>query len=442
MKGVYISTYGCQMNENDTERMYAILEQLQYEAVPAPDQADLIIINSCAVREKPVHKVFSEIGQYRKLKQKKPHLKIGIAGCVSTLHKQEITQKSDLVDFVIGPDNIDEIPEILARLDAAPSQPIIQTVFYHRKPYHESTQVRRVPVSVYVNITKGCDNFCTFCVVPFTRGRLRSRPLTDVIADVNRLAQNGAKEVFLLGQNVNSYRSECGADFADLLEALVNQTPISWIRFTTNHPKDFNQKLAQVMGRYGDRICGWVHLPVQSGDDEILKAMNRGYTRQQYLQKVQMIREWVPHVVLSTDVIVGFPGETQQAFENTLSLLDEVRFETVYAFKYSPRPFTKARLLPNPVTEEEKDHRLQVLLKHQEVISFDLAQRHVGQRKKVLVLDVDPARNVVTARSWDHKNVHFPLDSQMSIQPGDYVWVDIQQAYPNVLYGVYSSGGP
>ncbi|MCX7675638.1 MAG: radical SAM protein, partial [Bdellovibrionaceae bacterium] len=245
MKGVYISTYGCQMNENDSERMYTLLEMEGYHAVPSPELADLIIINSCSVREKPVHKVFSEVGTYRKLKEKKPNLKIGVGGCVGSQEKGKLLEASPLIDFVFGTDNIDLLPTILHEVDEKGR--LARTEFRHREPYYVETLIRNPKVTAFVNITKGCDNFCTFCVVPYTRGREKSRPLAHVVDDIHRLVQRGVKEVTLLGQNVNSYRSECGADFADLLQAVARDTDILRIRYTTSHPKDFNEKLMQVM---------------------------------------------------------------------------------------------------------------------------------------------------------------------------------------------------
>lgn len=429
-KGVYISTYGCQMNENDSERMYSLLEMANYAPVSSPDQADLIIINSCSVREKPVHKVHSEVGTYRKLKEQNPNLRIGVGGCVGSQEKDKLLKVSPLIDFVFGTDNIDLLPSIVQRTYTEGR--ISETGFQHRAPYHVDTLIRNAGVTAFVNITKGCDNFCTFCVVPYTRGREKSRPLAHVIDDVKKLVDRGVKEVTVLGQNVNSYTSDCGADFADLLKELALQTDVQRIRYTTSHPKDFNKKLIDVMAEHQTKICEYIHLPVQSGSSSILQAMNRGYSRQEYLDKIELIKESIPNVVLSTDIIVGFPGETDQDFEETASLVEEVKYETLFAFKYSPRPFTKAARFENQIEESVKDARLQELFKRFDAVSFPLAQRYENQVLDVLVEGLDSKRNNLHGRSTQNKNVYF-LGSEDLI--GKTVKVKISKAFPTVMRG-------
>ncbi|MBC86107.1 MAG: tRNA (N6-isopentenyl adenosine(37)-C2)-methylthiotransferase MiaB, partial [Bdellovibrionaceae bacterium] len=282
--GVFISTYGCQMNVNDTERMFTLLEMSNYVPVTSPEQASLIIINSCSVREKPVHKVHSEVGRYRKLKAVNKSLKIGVTGCVAQQEKKKLMDDMDLIDFVVGTDAIDELPQIVARLRESDEKQI-DAKFRHQEAYQVDTLVRNPGVSTFVNITKGCDNFCTFCVVPFTRGRERSRKYSELVDDVKRLVDRGVKEVYLLGQNVNSYQSECGVNFAHLLKGIALETDIERIRYTTSHPKDFNQELVDIMQEYREKICEYIHLPVQSGNSEVLERMNRGYTREEYIEK-------------------------------------------------------------------------------------------------------------------------------------------------------------
>ena len=300
----FISTYGCQMNVNDTERMSCILEMAGWTLVPQPEMSHLIIINSCSIREKPVHKLRSEIGRYKKLKENNPCLKIGVAGCVAQQERSRLLKQIPLVDFVLGTDTIDELPTVISQL--AKKEKIVSAKQTPTEPYHIKTLVGNPGVSTFVNISKGCDNFCTFCVVPFTRGRERSRPLSHLVDDVNSLVKRGVKEVTLLGQNVNSYRSPCGANFAKLLESLVKKTDIKRIRFTTSHPKDFNEELVDIMQEHRDKIMDFIHLPVQSGNTEILRKMNRCYSRGEYIEKAQMILEKMPGSVLSTDLIVGF----------------------------------------------------------------------------------------------------------------------------------------
>lgn len=432
-RGVYISTYGCQMNVNDTERMYSLLEMANYTPVTSPEQADLILINACSVREKPVHKVYSEVGTFRKMRERNPLLKIGVGGCVGAHEKENLIKNQPMIDFVFGTDNIDQLPEILARLDAPETGgKLVETRFQHRAPYHVETLVRAPGVSTFVNITKGCDNFCTFCVVPYTRGREKSRPLAHVIEDVNRLVKRGVKEVTVLGQNVNSYHSECGADFADLIERLAAETAVERIRFTTSHPKDFDQKLVQVLYRNQPRVCEYIHLPFQSGNSRILEMMNRGYTREQYLDKIKMIRDAIPNVVLSTDIIVGFPSESEAEFQDTISLVEEVAFETIFAFKYSPRALTKAARFEGQIAEDVKTDRLARLFAAHDPLAHRLAEKYRGQILDILVENFDEKRGNLSGRSTQNKLTYFPGDKNWI---GKTIQVRIDKAFPAVLRG-------
>lgn len=433
--GVFISTYGCQMNANDTERMYSLLEMCNYTPVSSPDQASLIIINSCSVREKPVHKVHSEVGRYKKLKKENPSLKIGVAGCVAQQEKKNLVKDVPMIDFVFGPDNIDQLPEIVGNLNQqVEAQKIVQAKFDHVSPYQVETLVRNPGVSTFVNITKGCDNFCTFCVVPFTRGRERSRAMSELIGDIDKLVERGVKEVTLLGQNVNSYKSSCGADFTHLLKTLAEKTKIQRIRYTTSHPKDFHQDLVDVMQNNRKKICEYVHLPVQSGNTDVLQRMNRGYTREEYIDKANMILRSIPGVSLSTDIIVGFPGETEAQFEDTLSLLDVVPYETIYAFKYSPRPFTKAARWVDQLSEEEKSDRLQRLFDKHNKIARKLAERYIGEVVEVLVEEVNNGR--AYGRCATNKVVNFDATEELI---GQTVMVRVNEAFPSTLRGVIVS---
>lgn len=430
-KGVYISTYGCQMNVNDTERMYSLLEMLNYSPVSSADMADLIIINSCSVREKPVHKVHSEVGRYKELKIKKPHLKIGVGGCVAQQEKKSLLKDVPLLDFVFGTDAIDQLPQIVQDLKSH-EEKIVSAKFEHAKPYHVETLVRNPGVSTFVNITKGCDNFCTFCVVPFTRGRERSRPLKHLIEDIHALTKRGVKEVTLLGQNVNSYKSDCGTNFAGLMKALSTETDIQRIRFTTSHPKDFDEELVSVMQDHRDKIMDYIHLPVQSGNSEVLDRMNRGYTREEYIKKARMILEIMPGASLSTDIIVGFPGETEDQFEDTMSLLDEVPYESIFSFKYSPRPFTKAARWEEQLTEDEKSQRLYRLQARHKEIAFELAKRYKDQVLDVLVEEYDAETGKSNGRSTQNKLTHFLADKNLI---GETVKVRVGEAFPQTLRG-------
>ncbi len=428
--GVYISTYGCQMNENDSERMMSLLEMMDFRAVTTPEQADLIIINSCSIREKPVHKVHSEVGRYRKLKDANPKLKIGVAGCVAQQEKDNLRKDIPLIDFVLGTDAIDQLPEVIVRVRQ--NQKVVQARFEHQQPYHIETMIRNPGVSTFVNITKGCDNFCTFCVVPFTRGRERSRPLAHLISDVNKLTERGVKEITLLGQNVNSYSSECGTNFAQLLKKLALETNIERIRYTTSHPKDFNEELMDVMALHQNKIMDYIHLPVQSGNSEVLARMNRGYTREEYLDRVKMIFSKMPNVVLSTDIITGFPGETDAQFEDTMSLIEEVPYENIFAFNYSPRPFTKAAKFSDQVPLEVKSARLSRLMDRHKEISFKLVEKYQGKVLKVLVEKHYDESGILQGRSTQNKFVHFEGSKDLI---GRTIDVKIHESLPMKLKG-------
>ena len=435
-EGVYISTYGCQMNVNDTERMLALLEMVNFVPVQSPDQASLIIINSCSVREKPVHKVHSEIGHYRKMKAANPRLRIGVAGCVAQQEKAKLLKDIPILDFVLGTDAIDQLPAVIAKtyaIDNGRHERVVAARFENEQPYSVETMIRNPGVSAFVNIMKGCDNFCTFCVVPFTRGRERSRTLKELLTDINVLTARGVKEVTLLGQNVNSYESDCGSDFTALLKTLCEDTTIERIRYTSSHPKDFNQELVDISQKYRSKICDFIHLPMQSGNTEVLARMNRGYSREEYLDKVTMIREGIPGVVLSTDIIVGFPGETEAQFDDTASLLSHVRYENMFSFKYSPRPFTKAARWEDQVDDIEKQRRLQVLIDIQREITFDLAKAFDGATVDVLVETKTGVDGQLQGRTTQNKNVFFYGDADSLI--GKTVPVKVLKAFPTVLRG-------
>lgn len=429
-RGVYISTYGCQMNVNDTERMYSLLEMSNFSIVQTPEEASLIIINACSIREKPVHKVYSEVGRYKKLKEKNPNLKIGVGGCVGQQEKEKLIKNQPMIDFVFGTDNIDTLPNLVAQTFES-NQKIINAKFEHRAPYHVETLVRNPGVSTFVNITKGCDNFCTFCIVPYTRGREKSRPMSHVLMDIRNLVNRGVKEVTLLGQNVNSYESEDGSDFADLLKKVATDTDIQRIRYTTSHPKDFNEKLMHVMADHQDKICEYVHLPVQSGNSKILQRMNRGYTREEYIDKINLMKKYIPNLVLSTDIIVGFPGETEEDFQDTVSIVKEVGYETMFAFMYSPRPFTKAASFEDHVAEEVKNRRLNELFDAQEKLSFEMVKKYENQVLNVLVEQINE-QGKAQGRSTQNKLVYF-LGSESLI--GKTVPIKITKATPNVFRG-------
>ena len=436
-KGIFISTYGCQMNDNDSERMMSLMEQMNYTPVTTPEQASVIIINSCSVREKPVHKVHSEVGRYRKLKDANKNLKIGVAGCVAQQEKDKLLKDLPLLDFVIGPDNIDSLPAVIANLQNinGDEQRLNAAKFKHQEPYNVETLVRNPGVSTFVNITKGCDNFCTFCVVPYTRGRERSRSYKDLVSDINKLTTRGVKEVTLLGQNVNSYKCETGVNFANLLKGLCKDTDIQRLRYQTSHPKDFSDELIEISAENKDKICEYIHLPVQSGNSEVLQRMNRGYTREDYLKIIEKIHKNIPNVALSTDIIVGFPGETEEQFEDTMTLLDEVPYEILFAFKYSPRPFTKAAKFEGHLPEEVQKERLERLFQKHKTIAFELCKRYEGKTVKVLVETQNADTKAYRGRNEQNKAVHFLPENPDVNLIGKTVDVKVLKAFPTTLRG-------
>jgi tRNA-2-methylthio-N6-dimethylallyladenosine synthase len=442
-RGVYISTYGCQMNVNDTERMYSLLEMVNFVPVVTPEQASVIIINSCSVREKPVHKVHSEVGTYRNLKKKNADLRIGVSGCVAQQEKQNLVKNGSLIDFVVGTDAIDFLPQIISDSLQRPGGKVVSAKFDNENPYQIETLIRNPGVATFVNIMKGCDNFCSFCIVPFTRGRERSRALKEILADIQTLVGRGVQEVTLLGQNVNSYKSECSANFEELLKVLCEETDLKRIRYTSPHPKDFTQELIDLSQKYRSKICDYIHMPAQSGNTEVLARMNRGYTREEYLNKVAMIRAGIPGVALSTDLIVGFPGETQEQFEDTMSLIETVRYENVYSFAYSPRPFTKAARFEEQLDEAEKSRRLSALIDRQRVIAFELAEAYNGGTYEVLFEEFKSEDQKWVGRTTHNKLVYVTADATTQDQNliGQIRSVHVTRAAPTVLYGNLVSGG-
>ena len=436
MQKVYIKTFGCQMNEKDSERMLGILG---LEKTENPAEADLIIVNTCAVREKPEHKVYSEVGKYIKLRKVTgKDMKIGITGCVAQLYGVKLLEKMN-VDFVVGTGALHKLPQIVK--EVWEGKKVVDTSLNFNvsdrflSPLPEPSEFETgSPVKAYVAIQEGCDQFCTFCIVPFTRGREVTRPSSDIIREVVELVSRGVKEVILLGQNVNGYGRNVPDEmtFPELLKALNRIDGLERIRFTTNNPRYGIKELAQVMAEC-EKVCEHIHLPVQSGSNRILKKMGRRYTREEFLEQVHILREKVPGIAITTDIIVGFPGETDEDFEETLSLLEEVQFDDIYSFKFSPRPGTVAARMPNQIPEKVKAERLKVLQELQDKITLKKMQELVGTVQEVLVegpAPRNPARDS-TGRTRNNKPVNF----EGKFAPGKMVKVEITQAFRNSLKG-------
>ncbi len=385
MKSFHIITFGCQMNEHDSERMTGILRDQGCAPASGAENADMVILNTCSIREKAEQKFYSELGRLKQLKDEKPGLKIAVAGCIAQQEGVNILARAPYVDMVFGPSDVAKLSDMISTSISRRS-PMIETSGdpeYHRKRIPMS---RADKVKAWVSIMYGCDNYCTYCVVPYLRGRERSRPSEDIIEEVRELARQGYKEVTLLGQNVNSYGKGPGQneDFPSLLRMVNEVKGIERIRFVTSHPRDLSDSLICAV-RDLPRVCESVHLPVQSGSDNILRAMNRRYTRSDYLDKIKKLRDAVPDIVLTTDIIVGFPGETVQDFEQTIKLLEDVRYDSIFAFKYSKRPGTAALKMPGHLPGDVKELRLTRVLSIQREIAIQKNKAYVGRRMDILI---------------------------------------------------------
>jgi tRNA-2-methylthio-N6-dimethylallyladenosine synthase len=429
MRTYFIETWGCQMNQHDSELIEGQLREQGMDQAANPETADLVILNTCSVRDRPVQKIVSRIGVLEKLERPPA---IGVCGCVAQQEGASLLDRSRSVGFVLGPGEIARIGEALHALRRG-GRPVL-TGFDAEREHNFQTIFRKSSTRGMVTVVEGCNEFCTFCVVPYTRGRELSRPMEDVLREVRSLAATGLKEVELLGQTINSYRCpQTGADFAALLEAVAAVEPLQRVRYITSHPRHFNQRTIDVLAS-SPKVSRYLHLPFQSGSDRILKKMHRRYTRAEYLELLRRIRQAVPDINLSTDVIVGFPGETEEDFEHSLSVLAEVRFGQVFAFAYSPRPNTPAARYEEQVDDEIKKSRLHRLFDLTERISHDLNQRLVGRVVPVLI-DSDSRRNPLhwQGRGEDNRVVNFPKTGREGV--GDIVDVRVVRAGSHSLSG-------
>lgn len=434
-KHYLIRTYGCQMNEHDTETIAGILEQMGYEATEEYQEADVILFNTCAIRENAEDKVFGELGHMKVLKRNNPNVILGVCGCMSQEESvvNKIMSKHAHVDLIFGTHNIHRLPVLLR--DAMFQKEMVVEVWSKEGDIIENMpKVREDKTKAWVNIMYGCDKFCTYCIVPYTRGKERSRRPEDVIAEVRDLARQGFKEIMLLGQNVNAYGKDfedIQYGFGDLLDE-IRLIDIPRIRFTTSHPRDFDDHLIEVLAK-GGNLVEQIHLPVQSGSTEVLKKMARKYTREQYLELVRKIKAAIPNATLSTDIIVGFPGETEEQFEETLSLVSEVGFDSAYTFMYSPREGTPAAAMEDTVPEEVKKSRLHRLMEVQQKSSLEKNLAMLGQTVELLV-EGESKNNpeVLSGRTRGGKLVHFNGDKSLI---GTLVHVTITDAKTFTLYG-------
>ncbi|MFK4753240.1 tRNA (N6-isopentenyl adenosine(37)-C2)-methylthiotransferase MiaB [Oceanobacter antarcticus] len=436
-KKLYIKTHGCQMNEYDSSRMADMLEAShQLEMTDNPEEADVILLNTCSIREKAQEKVFHELGRWKKLKAKNPDLKIGVGGCVASQEGDAIIKRAPFVDMVFGPQTLHRLPAMVNK--AANAIQVVDVTFPEIEKFDHLPAPKVEGCTAFVSVMEGCSKYCTFCVVPYTRGEEVSRPLADVLREVEQLAAQNVREVNLLGQNVNAY---CGAttdgeeaDLAELITQVADIDGIDRIRFTTSHPLEFSDSLIQVYAEVPE-LVSHLHLPVQSGSNRILAAMKRGHEIDLYLDKIERLRKLRPDISVSSDFIIGFPGETLADFEDTMKLIESIGFDTSFSFIYSARPGTPAAELADDTPESVKKERLHILQARILQNAQQISRRMVGCEETILVTGVsrkDPGE--LQGRTENNRVVNFRYEDHSLI--GKFVRVQIEDAYPNSLRGV------
>jgi tRNA-2-methylthio-N6-dimethylallyladenosine synthase len=434
-KKLFVKTHGCQMNEYDSARMLDVLKDAQgYELAATEEEADVLLLNTCSIREKAQEKVFHQLGRWQKLKQSRPDLVIGVGGCVASQEGDAIMKRAPVVDMVFGPQTIHRLPDMVTTRQQQ-LLPVVDITFPEVEKFDRLPQPSVDGPAAFVSIMEGCSKYCSFCVVPYTRGEEVSRSVASVMQEVESLASRGVREIHLLGQNVNSYLGDIDGDQADLAELIyyVADVPgVERIRFTTSHPMDFSDNLVQA---YADipALVDHLHLPVQSGSDRILEAMKRGHTADDYRQRIKKLRAVRPNISLSSDFIVGFPGETQQEFDETMALIDEIGFDTSFSFIYSPRPGTPAAGLVDEVPEATKKAWLQTLQARIRAQADAISHSMVGTSQRVLVMsEARKGDGQLAARTENNRVVNF--DGPQTLI-GDFADVQITEALPNSLRG-------
>lgn len=443
-KRVYIETYGCQMNFADTEIVLSVLSKFGYNETTNIDESDVILLNTCSIRENAETKIFNRLDHLRGYKRRNPNLVVGILGCMAERLRKTLIEEEKVVDIIVGPDEYRKVP-ILIDNALETGEKGIAVKLSRVETYDDITPVRKEGTTAWISIMRGCDKFCTYCVVPFTRGRERSRKTSSIVEEAKRLWDEGVKDVWLLGQNVNSFRYE-EDDFSDLLASCAKALPEMRIRYTTSHPYDCSEKLLETMAAY-DNICKYIHLPIQSGSNRILKLMNRLYTVDEYMKVMKKAREMMPGVGLSTDIITCFPGETEEDHKMTLDVMREVRYDSAYTFIYSPRENTKAYRMQSDIDEETKKRRLDEIIELQREISYDIYKQLAGSEMDVLVESLSKKSDeFYMARTDCNKSVIIPkeksfvsesgeLITKKEFKIGDMVRVKINKANSATLFG-------
>jgi len=432
-KKVYVETYGCQMNVNDSEIVLGVLNASGFVPTDGPDDADVILINTCAIRDNAERRIHERLFHLQHTKKLNSDLVVGVLGCMAERLRTKLLE-TQLVDIVVGPDEYRRVPELVA--EAMGGDRGIAVKLSRVETYDDIVPLRTEGISAWISIMRGCDKFCTFCVVPFTRGRERSRPLASVVDEAKQLWDKGFKEITMLGQNVNSYRDDVsGYDFADLLAATARAVPNMRIRYSTSHPQDMSDKLIDTMAEW-DNICKYIHLPVQSGSNRILELMNRTYTVEHYLSRMRRIKHVMPNCATSTDIIAGFCTETEDDHQRTLDVMREVRYEGAYMFAYSPRENTKAWKMGDDVPDDVKNRRLSEIIELQRGISGELNQTEPGVVHPVLV-EGPSKRNAAQwrGRTDTNKTVVFTHDGTRGYIVGDTVNIKIDRAGSGTLFG-------
>jgi tRNA-2-methylthio-N6-dimethylallyladenosine synthase len=432
-KTFYLETFGCQMNAHDSEKVIGTLEQQGYRQVPSEEEAGLILYNTCSIRDKAEQKVFDRLNIYKRMH--KAGKRFGVLGCVAQQEGEKIFDRVPYVSLVSGSASYRKLPEMLTRLEAGETRITGLADRQTDETFETEFTARKNPYRGYITIIEGCDKFCAYCVVPYTRGKERSRTSSSVLEEARRIAGQGYTEIQLLGQNVNSYHDPEGKrSFAELLVAVGEVAGIRRVRFTTSHPRDFTRDIVEAIDAT-PTLCDHVHLPVQSGSARVLKLMAREYTPDWYLERIAWIKAARRPISLSTDIIVGFPGETPDDLMQTMDLLDEVQYDCVFGFKYSARPNTPALTMIDSIPESEKAQRLQVLLDRQREIQRVNYAKHLGEVMEVMVEGANPARAQISARSSQNKPVNFTWPHPIAPAPGSYVQVKITATHPNSLAG-------
>lgn len=433
-KAFYLETFGCQMNVVDSERIVELLGGIGYRQVNEPDQAGLILLNTCAVRDKAVRKAYGHLGRFKPLKERNPQMILGMGGCIAQQEGKQLLEEFPYLDLVFGTHNVHRLPELVQQV-ADTRVRCEETEFLDRETRLQlfPSRTGQEAFTRFVTVMQGCDNFCSYCVVPYVRGREISRPSAEILDEIRDLAEQGVREVTLIGQNVNSYGTkEKEISFSALLEQVNAIAGIDRIRFTTSHPKDLSDELIGCFGRL-DKLCKHLHLPVQCGSDEILKAMNRGYTRERYLEIVSRLRQVCPDIRLSSDIIVGFPGETEEDFAATMSLLEQVRYAEIYSFIYSPRSGTAAADIKDDTPAKVKQERFERMLTLQQEISRRTWEADVGTVQKVLVEgESKMGEGQLFGRSTWNRIVNFSGPAELA---GRLVPVRILKSFRNSLLG-------